>query len=236
MTIALYDLAGVDGRRFSSNCWRIQFALAHKELPYETVPTRFMDIAAIGDGSHKTIPVIEDKGEHICDSWVIANYLEDTYPNTPSLFGEGGAKGPGRPYSQFLQHWSMRAISFPLLHVIIKDIYDRLDPADQPYFRESREARFGTTLEQMVEGREKTVEEFRAGLNPLRTCLDDQPFLSGAAPLYPDYVIAAALLWPRAMTPLKLLGDDDPLSPWLGRMLGLFDGLAGKQPKEWDGV
>jgi glutathione S-transferase len=236
MTITLYDLAGADGRRFSSNCWRIQFALAHKGLPYETVSTRFTDIAAIGDGSYKTIPVIEDKGQHICDSWMIANYLEDAYPNTPSLFGEAGANGPGRSLSQFLQHWGMRAISFPLLHVIIKDIYDRLDPADQPYFRESREARFGKTLEQMVEGREKTVEEFRGGLNPLRTCLDDQPFLSGATPLYPDYVMAAALLWPRAMTPLKLLDDDDPLSPWLGRMLGLFDGLAGVQPKEWDGV
>ena len=236
MTIMLYDLAGADGRRFSSNCWRIQFALAHKGLPYETVPTRFTDIASIGDGSHKTIPVIEDKGQHICDSWIISNYLEDTYPNTPSLFGEGGAQGPGRSYSQFLQRWGMRAISFPLLNVIIKDIYDRLDPADQPYFRESREARFGETLEQMAGGREKKVEGFRAGLNPLRACLDDEPFLSGAAPLYPDYIVAAALLWPRTMTRLKLLDNDDPLSAWLGRMLGLFYCLAGKQPKEWDGV
>lgn len=236
MTIKLYDLVGADDRRFSGNCWRIQLALAHKGLEYETVPTRFTEIAKIGDGSHKTIPVIQDGDREICDSWVIANYLEDAYPETPSLFGAGGAEGPGRSFSQFLQHWNMRAISFPLLHIIIKDIYDRLDLADQPYFRESREARFGKSLEEMVEGREKTVEEFRAGLNPLRTCLEDQPFLSGAAPLYPDYIIAAQLLWPRATSPLKFLEDDDPLTSWFGRMLELFDGLGGKQHKEWDGV
>ncbi|NKB44539.1 MAG: glutathione S-transferase family protein [Alphaproteobacteria bacterium] len=236
MTIKLYDLAAADGRRFSGNCWRTQLALAHKGLAYETVPTRFVDIASIGNGTHKTIPMIDDGGKEICDSWVIANYLEETYPDTPSLFGDGGANGPGRSYSQFLQHWNMRAISFPLLHIIIKDIYDRLDPADQPYFRESREKRFGKTLEQMVENREETLKEFQSGLNPLRTCLEDQPFLCGAAPLYPDYIVAGQLLWPRPISPLKFLEDDDVLTAWFSRILGLFDGLAAQQPKEWDGV
>ena len=90
MTIKLYDLVSADGRRFSGNCWRTHLALAHKGLPFETVPTRFTDIPNIGDGSHKTIPMIEDGGKEVCDSWVIANYLEETYPDMPSLFGEGG--------------------------------------------------------------------------------------------------------------------------------------------------
>lgn len=236
MTIKLYDLVGTDDRRFSGNCWRTQLALAHKGLAYETVPTRFTDIASIGNGTHKTIPLIDDGGTEVCDSWVIANYLEETYPDTPSLFGADGADGPGRSYSQVLQHWNMRAISFPLLHVIIKDIYDRLDPADQPYFRESREKRFGKTLEQMVENREETLKEFRSGLNPLRASLEDQPFLSGAAPLYPDYIVAGQFLWPRATSPLKFLEDDDPLSEWFSRILDLFDGLGRRQHKEWGGA
>ncbi|MEQ8734477.1 MAG: glutathione S-transferase N-terminal domain-containing protein [Rhodospirillaceae bacterium] len=236
MTIKLYDLADAEGRRFSSNCWRVQFALAHKGLSYETVPTRFTDISNVGNGSHKTIPVIEDGGTEVCDSWVIANYLDETYPDSPSLFGPEGRSGSGYTFSQFLQQWSLRAISFPLLHVIIKDIYDRLDPADQPYFRESREKRFGQTLEQMVENREATLDAFRGGLSPLRACLQDQPFLSGSAPYYPDYIITAALLWPRAMTPVKVLDDDDVLVPWFSRMLNLYEGLAGNHPKEWDGV
>lgn len=236
MTIVLYDLADAEGRRFSSNCWRTQFALAHKGLAYETVPTRFTDIPDVCGGGHKTIPVIQDGETVVSDSWAIVLYLEQTYPDRPSLFGAGGVNGPARTFSEFLQHWGMRAFSFPLLHVIIKDIYDRLDPADQPYFRESRETRFGKTLEEMVENREQTLKEFRAGLNPLRTVLADQPFLSGAEPLYPDYIATAALLWARAMSPLKFLEDDDPLVPWLERMLDLYDGLARNQPKEWDGV
>ena len=234
--IRLYDLAAADGRRFSSNCWRTQFALAHKGLSYETIATRFVDIPSVCGGGHKTIPVIEDGGTAVCDSWAIAHHLEEAYPDTPSLFGPGGVNGAARSYAAFLQHWAMRAISFPLLHVIIKDIHDRLDPEDQPYFRASREKRFGKTLEEMVENREQTLIEFRANLNPLRTCLEDRPFLSGDHPLYPDYIACAALLWPRMMSPLKILEDDDSLVPWFERMLDLYDGLARATPKEWDGV
>ena len=232
MAITLYELAGAEDRRFSSNCWRSQFALAHKCLAYGTVPTRFTGIAAICGGAHKTVPVIDDDGTQVCDSWAIANYLEQTYPDRPSLFGDGAARG----FSLFLQHWGMRAISFPLLHIILKDIHDRLDPADQPYFRESREKRFGKTLEELVANREETLVQFRENMNPLRTVLQDQPFLSGAAPLYPDYMVTAALLWPRMMSPLQFLEDDDPLNAWLERMLDLYDGLARNTPKEWAGV
>lgn len=237
MTIKLYDLAGADGRRFSSNCWRTQFALAHKGLAYETVATKFTDIASISNGSHKTIPVIVDGETEVCDSWTIALYLERTYPDTFSLFGGGSAAGDLRGFSQFLQHWGMRNISFPLLHIIIKDIYDRLDPADQPYFRESREKRFGKTLEQMVENRDGTLKQFRDNLNPLRTALKDQPFLSGDMPFYPDYIVAAALMWARMMSPVQLLADDDGvLNDWLTSMLDLYNGLARATPKEWAGV
>lgn len=232
MAITLYDLAGAEDRRFSSNCWRSQFALAHKGLAYDTVPTRFTGIAAICGGAHKTVPVIDDDGTQVCDSWAIANYLEQTYPDRPSLFGDGAARG----FSLFLQHWGMRAISFPLLHIILKDIHDRLDPADQPYFRESREKRFGKTLEELVANCEETLVQFRENLNPLRTVLQDQPFLSGAAPLYPDYMVTAALLWPRMMSPLQFLEDDDLLNAWLERMLDIYDGLARNTPKEWAGV
>ena len=236
MTIKLYDLTGADDRRFSSNCWRSQFALAHKGLAYETVATKFTEIPAICGGVHKTIPVIEDGETQVCDSWAIANYLEDKYGDSPSLFGAKEGGGAARSFSQFLQHWGMRHISFPLLHIILVDIHDRLDPADQAYFRESREKRFGKPLEELVANREETLIEFRKGLNPLRACLVDREYLSGDAPLYPDYMVTAALLWPRMMSPLQFLEDDDPLVPWFARMLDLFDGLARNTHKEWVGI
>ena len=48
MTITLYDLAGAEAdRRFSPFCWRIRMALAHKELPVETVAWRFTEKEAL---------------------------------------------------------------------------------------------------------------------------------------------------------------------------------------------
>jgi len=236
MTIKLFDLAGGDGRRFSSNCWRAQFALAHKELPYETVPTKFVDIPSLFGGEYKTIPIIIDGETRVCDSWDIVLYLEDKYPKLPTVFGDG-KKSDLKGFSLFLQHWGMRNISFPLLHIIIKDIHDRLDPDDQPYFRQSREKRFGMTLEQMVEARDETVMNFRGNLNPLRAALADQPYLSGDVPMYPDYIVTAAFLWARMMSPVQLLAQDDYiLNDWLGSMLDQFNGLARGTPKEWSGI
>ena len=40
MTILLYDLVGNDPMRpFSPHCWKIALSLAHKGLPFESVPT-----------------------------------------------------------------------------------------------------------------------------------------------------------------------------------------------------
>ena len=89
--ITLYELVGAEGRSFSPYCWRTRMALAHKNLPYGTAPLRYSDIASILDGKQKTVPVIDDSGRIVGDSWAIANYLEDNYPRLPSLFG--GAAG-----------------------------------------------------------------------------------------------------------------------------------------------
>ena len=51
---------------------------------------------------------------------------------------------------------------FPL---IVADIPAHLKPDDADYFRKSREARFGKPLEEVVAGRDKAVEGFRARSN-----------------------------------------------------------------------
>ena len=76
MSMILYDLAGADpDLRFSPFCWRTRFALAHKGLPVETVPWRFTEKEAIAFS-----------GRVVSDSWSIAEYLEEFYPN-PTIFG-----------------------------------------------------------------------------------------------------------------------------------------------------
>ena len=100
MTLRLYDLAGAQPeRRFSPYCWRIRLALAHKNLPVETIPWRFTEKAEIAASGQTLVPVLVDGDRRIADSWTIANYLEDTFPDSPSLFGGASGRDLTRYYS-----------------------------------------------------------------------------------------------------------------------------------------
>ncbi len=220
--IVFYELAGGDGRRFSPHCWRTRMALAHKNLAYQTVAVGFSEIASIGDGTHKTVPVIEDRGRFFGDSWTIANYLEEVYPERPSLFG-GTA---GRALTLFVQNWVSEVVHRGVVELAVLDIHDQLGERDKTYFRTSRERRFGRTLEEVQQGRETRVGNFRKSLEPLRKVLAAQPWLSGEEPLYADYVAFGALQWPRIVSRFPLLSDDDPVAQWFVRCLDLFDGLG----------
>jgi glutathione S-transferase len=84
------------------------------------------------------------------------------------------------------------------------------------------------SLEAFVADRDQRLEAFRASLAPLRLTLQAQPFLAGDAPLYPDYIVFGSFQWVRCISDYALLAADDPIAAWRRRMLGLFDGLAGK--------
>ncbi len=77
MPIILYDLcAGDTTRRFSPACWKVRMALAHKGLDFEARATPYARIKAIGDGFSPTVPVIDDGGKLMRESFDIALHLE----------------------------------------------------------------------------------------------------------------------------------------------------------------
>ncbi|MBA9036308.1 glutathione S-transferase [Rhizobium leguminosarum] len=93
MTRALYSLCGADERRFfSPHCWKAVMALAHKGLDFEEIPTTYARIRAIGGGVSSIVPVLDDNGRLIPDSFDIALYLEEAYPERPSLFNARAAR------------------------------------------------------------------------------------------------------------------------------------------------
>jgi glutathione S-transferase len=227
MARKLYELVGTDDARpFSPYCWRTRMALAHKDLGIESVPWRFTEREAIAQHKSEKVPVLID-GEHtISDSWAIANYLEDSYPDRPSLFGGDGGRAMGR----MLNWWGDTAVVGGMFPMIALDIYNHLRPQDQPYFRETREARLGRTLEQAAETRDAAVDGFRAGLTPMRLTLKTQPFLGGVAPNYADYIVFGGFQWARAISAFKLLKSDDPVHAWREKMLDAFGGMARNSP------
>ena len=227
MAIILYDLAGVeDGRRFSPFCWRSKMALAHKGLAFETVPWRFTEKDKLPQPNEGRVPVIVDGGRVVHDSSAIADYLESRYPDRPSLFG-GEA---GRVLTRFIQNWTESIVHGAILSSVLLDIHDRIRPVDQAYFRQSREERFGTTLEEFVKDRERRLPAFRESLVPLRRTVERQKFLGGEAPGYADYIVFGAFQWARTISDFELLAEDDPIAAWRGRLLDSFGGMARQSP------
>ena len=225
MTVTLYDLAGADpARRFSPYCWRTRFSLAHKQLDVDARPWRFTDKETIAFSGQGLVPVIVDGGRTVSDSWEIARYLEATYPDRPSLFG--GAVAPIR----FIAAWTDRVVQPAIGRMIIADVLAVLDAKDQGYFRESREKRFGATLEAVQADRDQRLPAFRQSLEPVRVVLAGSPFLGGETPTYADYAVFGAFQWARCTSPFRLLADDDSIVGWQRRLRALFDGLADSGP------
>ena len=92
MGLVFHERIGLDGRRISPFSWRIRYALAHKGLDPEVVPTRFADVSRIRalSGQHY-VPIVVNGREVVHDSWSIACWLEERYPEGPSLFGGDAA-------------------------------------------------------------------------------------------------------------------------------------------------
>ena len=226
MTLRLYDLAAAEpDRRFSPYCWRIHMALAHKNLAVETIPWRFTEKAAIAASGQGFVPVLVDGDRWISDSWKIATYLEDTFPDAPSLFGKDAGRDLTRYYSNVAD--GLVASIFPFIAL---DILHSVAEEDREYFRTSREKRIGTTLEAFVADRDVKLPAFRASLAPMRRTLIAQPFFGGVQPLYADYAVFGPFQWARCISPFALLDADDPVRLWRDRLLDCFGGLARQVP------
>jgi len=224
--ITLWELGGKDGRRYSLFSWRTRMALRHKGLAFETRPVCMSDKAAIAFSGGKTVPVVKDDETVVRDSWKIAEHLEDRYADRPSLFG-----GPiGRGVTQTFNAWADRALVPAMLPLVVPDLFERIDPADSTFFRQMMEGFLKRSLEEARARREESLKRLTAVLEPLQAALKRQPFVSGAAPAYADYILLSVLQWARVGSPHDVLVTDSTIFVWRERMLDLYDAFARKVP------
>jgi len=222
MSITVFDLCGADeSLRFSPTCWRTKLALTHKKLAFDPVATPFTKIKEVVKGEAKTVPTIIDGDTEVNDSFAIAVYLDEKYPDAPSLFG--GEQGIAA--AQFVQSWCNTQINPIIASMIIKDIWDVLAEPDQKYFRETREAMLKKTLEEFQSGRDDRIENFRTALTPLRTMLGGQNFIGGDAPLYADYIVFGVLKWLMQIATFQVFESDDPVKAWFERIDAMYTGV-----------
>lgn len=223
MTRVLYSLCGKDeSRPFSPHCWKVSLALAHKGLDFTERPYPFTAIPGIEDGFSKTVPILRDGDRLVRDSFEIALYLEETYPDRPTLFGGEG----GKALSRFVESFSQMVIHMPVTKMAIMQIHDMLDETDRVYFRQSRLERIGKPIEDVAGEGDAERAAFASRLEPIRRTLHFQPFLGGDGPLFADYILFGALQWMRVTAGPPPLARDDSVMQWFERCLDLHDGLG----------
>jgi glutathione S-transferase len=228
--ISLYELKGRNERRYSLFSWRTRMALRHKGLEFETRPVRLSDKTAIEFSGGKTVPVLRDQIDGkddvvVRDSWKIAEYLEQRYPDAPLFGGE-----IGHGVTQAFNTWVDRAVVPAMLQVIAADIHERVDPGDEDYFRQTMEKVLRMTLEESRAKREASVQRLGSLLAPIGGAFKRQAYMGGASPAYADYILFSVFQWARVMSPQELLAPEDPLCQWRERVLDLFNGFARNVP------
>jgi glutathione S-transferase len=226
MTLTMYERIGHEGRRPSPFSWRIRYAFAHKDIEPEFRHVRFADVETIRalSGQH-FVPIVTDGERVIHDSWNIACYLEDRFPDRPKLFS-GGERGVVR----LVNHWADNTLGTAIRRLIAAQFILCLDPGDRAYYRSSREAAFGCTLEEYCADRPRWLAEFAAITAPLERTLGEQPYIAGAAPGYADYIVFSMFQYARLGCPDEFLAEGTALRRWRDGLVRMFDGLGDRYP------
>jgi glutathione S-transferase len=224
--ITLWELGGKGGRRYSLFSWRTRMALTHKGLAFESQPVCLSDKAAIAFSGGKTVPIIRDGETVVRDSWKIAEHLERSYPDRPTLFGGDIGRGVTHAFNA----WVDRALVGLMMPVVAPDLHERVDPADEQYLRGMVEGLTKKTLEELRAGRDEALKRLGRGLEPMQALLKRQAYVCGEDPAYADYILFSLFQWARVMSPQEVLGPEDPLCAWRERVLDLFEGFARNVP------
>ena len=251
MKIKLYDLAPSpdSNRYYSPTAWKTRFGLLHKGVPFETVGIDFLqlrgDIATRSGQPNITVPAIElADGRFICDSFRIAEWLEETFPDAPSLFtGDGQPTrlatvdhlNTGKSYARLIDlglgasasEWAVwYDLFFPQLDALI--VGDEL----RAYFTSDR--RLGPQGYEKQLSRDYQELKRRAMMNvqPFVQLLNERPgeYFQGHYPGQVDYIIFGRYAFCRMLdgTLTKEIWNDqgEELSRWIDRMTNLYDGHA----------
>ena len=219
--ITLYDLALREGQTISPFVWATKYAIAHKGFEIDLVPGGFTGIMERTGGRTERLPAIVDDGKWVLDSWLIAEYLDETYPDRPTLIGSKQVEIA----TKFIEGWLWSTVLREWMPNIVRDYRDAVLDVDWDYVTKTRTAP-GTTLEATQAGREDRLPLIPPKLELLRTTLRETPWLGGDSPNYTDYRALAVFLFMSAVATTPVLTDDDPIRDWVERGFDLYGGLG----------
>jgi len=211
--IVFYDIPSLlPGKAWSAFTWSVRFTLNYKSIPYRTEWVEYPDIEPLSkrlginptgkkpDGSpYYTLPAIHDPSTntYLADAFTIAEYLEKTYPDTPSIFPHETAS---------LQNAFVFALTpslMPVSPLIVPLIFPKLGTKrSEEYFRRTREHNYGKPLEDIIPVGNERIElwaKFREGMNLVDKCMAKTdakgPFVMGDTISWADFLLSGGLMW-----------------------------------------
>jgi glutathione S-transferase len=223
MAIQIYELCGADETNlFSPHCWKTRMSVAHKGLDHESIATPFTSVATVEGGDSRRVPVIRDGDTVVEESFKIAEYLDEKYPDSPKLLHSGVDKA----MTNFIINWSQTQLHPLVARMAIMEIHDALAPADQEFFRTTREKLFGMSLEDFATKMAATPDDLKKALVPLELTLKGQKFIGGDTPHFADYVVFGALQWLRICKGEAVLPQEGTVANWFNSLLDMYDGMG----------
>ncbi|MGZ3234975.1 MAG: beta-etherase [Croceibacterium sp.] len=221
-TVTLYDLQLASGCTISPFVWATKYAIKHKGFDLDVVPGGFTGIMERTGGKTERLPAIVDDGHWVLDSWLIAEYLDKTYPERPTLIASESEK----VMTETLERWLWQTAIGPWMTCYIKTYRDRSLPQDHEYVTTSRERMFGAKMEDVILGREARLPQVLPNLELLRQTFAEHPWIGGESPNYADYRLLSVFLFCASVADIPPMTEDEPLRGWIDRGFDLYGGLG----------
>ncbi|KAF8633113.1 hypothetical protein AX15_001496 [Amanita polypyramis BW_CC] len=212
MGIIFYDFPSkvVNDNTWNPNTWKIRYALNYKKIPYTRELVEYAHIEKVCKEKgipptntdetalyHYTLPSIYDTstGTGVSDSFRIAKYLDQAYPDTPNVIP------PGTEALQIAWLQSMSPYLSAMWQFAVPGTLELIDhPESHEYFYTSRNKMFGKDLKSLRpkgeawEGAMKNLEEGFEGLDK-SMLKSGSPFFLGETVSFVDFAVAGLVKW-----------------------------------------
>ena len=216
--IKLYELVGKNDLRFSPPCWNIRLCLLYKNIDFETIGVGFSEKGKISFSNQQLVPVIKHKKGFVSDSWKIINWLDDNFEE-PKLFINETSKN----FSYFLHLWTSRQLIPILFKIIAHEIPNILQGDDLDYYLITREELIKGPISKFKPIIPQTIKKFRSLINPMRSLIKKNGFISGNNPGIEDFIFFGIFKWVYTCSSCKLLETEDEVYQWYKRLNKIFN-------------
>jgi len=217
LPIFFYDIPStLPNSPWSPNTWKVRYGLNMKRLPYKTQWVESPDIEPLAirlggapngtkpDGSALyTLPMISDPntGKVVTDSFAIASYLDETYPDNVTLFPANT-----QPLVAAFEAEVRRALE-PAFLMLVSLTPSMFNLATANFFISSNEAFFGKQFVEFAPVGTKRAEEWGKAEDAFGKIAGwlaingDGKYVLGDTASYADCVLAGWLRWVRLVLP-----------------------------------